>query len=415
MRIRDVLMVAGLGGYYFDDFQAIKRGAKQDGFFYIGDPITPGHSRIRQPGECISVMLILEDGQVGIGDCVGIQYSGVVGRDPVLIAEKHIPPLEKLVSTSLIGEDIKNFKEFSQFIDSLKINGQKLYSWIRYGFSQAALDAVAKVRGITMAEVIADEYGLTISDRIIPILPQSGDDRYIGADKMILKKAPVLPQGLFNNIEKIGQKGEKLIAYVEWLSERIRKFGGSDYTPEIHLDVYGMIGDIFDDDIGKVTQYLARLGEAAKPFRLSVESPILMESKEKLIPAFSRLKESLSGNKVDVEIVADDYCNTLEDIKEFVDADAVHMVQVKPPDLGALHNSVEAVLYCRRHGVKAFLGGTCNSTDVVARVSAHVALATQADQMYGKPGMGVDVAMQIPYNEMQRTLSLIKSKRRSQN
>ncbi|GAI20892.1 unnamed protein product, partial [marine sediment metagenome] len=96
MRIRDMLMVAGLGGYYFDDFQAIKRGAKEDGFFYIGNPVTPGHSRIRQPGECISVMLILEGGQVGIGDCVGIQYSGVVGRDPVLVAEKHVSSLEKL-------------------------------------------------------------------------------------------------------------------------------------------------------------------------------------------------------------------------------------------------------------------------------------------------------------------------------
>jgi len=408
MRIRDVLISAGLAGYYFDDFQAIKRGAKEDGFFYIGEPVTPGHSRIRQAGESISVMLVLEDGQIGIGDCVAIQYSGVVGRDPVLLAEKYIPPLEKLVRQSLVGKNVESFKEFSQFVDSLEINGQKLHSGIRYGLSQAGLDAVAKIRRITMAEVIANEYDTLISDKIIPIMPQCGDDRYIGADKMILKKAPILPQGLFNNIEKIGQKGEKLVAYVNWLNERIHKFGESNYTPDIHLDVYGTIGDIFSNDIDKVTQYLALLGEAAKPFRLRVESPILVESTEELIAAFSRLKNSLSNNKIDVEIVADEYCNTLEDVKDFVDADAVHMIQLKPPDLGGLHNTIEAILYCKRHNLKVHLGGTCNSTDVVARISAHVALATRVDQMYGKPGMGVDVAMQIPYNEMMRTLALIQ-------
>ena len=35
MKIQDVLITDGLGGYYFDDFQAIKEGAKRDGFFYV--------------------------------------------------------------------------------------------------------------------------------------------------------------------------------------------------------------------------------------------------------------------------------------------------------------------------------------------------------------------------------------------
>lgn len=62
-----------------------------------------------------------------------------------------------------------------------------------------------------MAEVISDEYGTTISDNLIPVLAQSGDDRYVGADKMILKSVPVIPQGLFNKIEKVGKNGEVLL------------------------------------------------------------------------------------------------------------------------------------------------------------------------------------------------------------
>ena len=408
MKIEKVLLTAGLGGYYFDDLQAIKGGAKHDGLFYIGEPVTPGFSRIRQPGETISVMFLLEGGQVGMGDCIAVQYSGVGGRDPVLLAEKYIPLVEKLARSSLVGRDITSFKEFCRFIDSLTSDGQGLHSGIRYGLSQAGLDAVAKARGITMAEVIADEYNLTISDKIIPILLQSGDDRYIGADKMILKKAPVLPHGLFNNVEKIGRRGEKLVAYVRWLNERIRNFGELGYMPEIFLAVYGTIGDIFSNDIAKITQYLAALGNAAEPFRLLVGVPMLMRSKEEQIVTSADLKKSLYNNGIDVEIVANEYCNTLEDTKDFVDRDAVHAIQIKAPVFGSLHNTIEAILYCKKHNIKPFLGGTCDSTDVTARVIAQVALATQPDQMTGRPGMGVDEAMQIPYNEMQRTLALVK-------
>ena len=46
-----------------------------------------------------------------------------------------------------------------------------------------------------MAEVIAEEYGTDLSKTLIPIFTQSGDDRYLNADKMIMKGADVLPHG----------------------------------------------------------------------------------------------------------------------------------------------------------------------------------------------------------------------------
>ncbi|MFT7386942.1 MAG: methylaspartate ammonia-lyase [Candidatus Endobugula sp.] len=46
----------------------------------------------------------------------------------------------------------------------------------------------------------------------------------------------------------------------------------------------------------------------------------------------------------DAKIVADEWCNTYEDIVAFVDAKCCHMVEIKTPDLGAVHNAVEAVL-----------------------------------------------------------------------
>lgn len=55
--------------------------------FYIGQPVTEGFSAVRQAGEAISVMLILEDGQVAYGDCAAVQYSGAGGRRSAVFGE----------------------------------------------------------------------------------------------------------------------------------------------------------------------------------------------------------------------------------------------------------------------------------------------------------------------------------------
>ena len=81
MKIVDVLCTPGFTGFYFDDQRAIKKGAGHDGFTYTGEPVTEGFTQVRQKGESISVLLILEDGQVAHGDCAAVQYSGAGGRD----------------------------------------------------------------------------------------------------------------------------------------------------------------------------------------------------------------------------------------------------------------------------------------------------------------------------------------------
>jgi methylaspartate ammonia-lyase len=133
-----------------------------------------------------------------------------------------------------------------------------------------------------------------------------------------------------------------------------------------------------------------------------------MGSKEQQIEALSRLKILLVTKGTKVEIVADEWCNTLEDVRDFVDAGAGHMVQIKTPDLGGINNTIDAILYARAHGAGAYQGGTCNETDRSARVCVHLALAARPDQMLAKPGMGVDEGMMIVMNEMQRALRILK-------
>ena len=216
MKILDVVCSAGRTGFYFDDQRAIKKGAGHDGVFYTGEPVTEGFASVRQAGESISVMLVLEDGQIAYGDCAAVQYSGAGGRDPLFLAKDFIPLIDKYIKPELVGQEADSFRALAKKLEDIQIDGKRLHTAIRYGVSQALLDAVAKASGRLMCEVVADEYGCEVTDQPIAIFTQSGDDRYDNADKMIIKGAQVLPHALINNVEtKLGQKGEKLAAYVE--------------------------------------------------------------------------------------------------------------------------------------------------------------------------------------------------------
>jgi len=293
-------------------------------------------------------------------------------------------------------------------LETMEVGGKHLHTAIRYGISQSILDAVAKSRHKLMCEVIAEEYGTTISDKMIPIFTQSGDSRYDNPDKMIIKGAEVLPHGLVNHVgTKLGEYGELLEEYIRWLRDRVITLRPvQDYNPVLHLDVYGTIAMVFGLDAQVMADYLAKLEKAAHPFKLRIEGPMDMEEREKQMLALSELTRVVDERGINVEIVADEWCNTLEDIKLFADNKAGHMVQVKTPDLGGIGNIVEAVLYCKERGIGAYQGGTCNETDRSAQVCVHIAMATQPDQILAKPGMGVDEGYMVVYNEMQRILAL---------
>lgn len=418
MKIKDIVCSPGRTGFYFDDQRAIKKGAGHDGIFYVGEPVTEGFTSVRQAGESISVMIILEDGQIAYGDCAAVQYSGAGGRDPLFLARDFIPIIDKYIKPVLTGKEADDFKSLAAEVEAITVDGKPLHTAIRYGVSQAILDAVAKATGRLMCEVVADEYDCIISGKPIAIFTQSGDDRYDNADKMIIKGAQVLPHALINNVEtKLGKNGEKLAEYVAWLRDRIlnnRKDDG--YSPVMHIDVYGTIGQIFGNNNYKaMADYIEKLGNTAKPFHLRIEGPMDCDTdRETQIEALAGLTKELDSRGCDIELVADEWCNTLEDIKLFADAGAGHMIQIKTPDLGGINNTIEAVLYCKSKGVGAYQGGTCNETDRSAQVCVNCAMATQPVQILAKPGMGVDEGFMIVYNEMNRILALMAAKKAAQ-
>ncbi len=408
MKIIDVILTKSYTGFYFDDQKAIKQGAGHDGFMYVGEAVTEGFTSIRQAGEAISVQLVLEDGTVGYGDCAAVQYSGAGGRDPLFLADEFIEFIEKNIKPMLIGEDVSKFRPLAEKYDKLTVDGKRLHTAIRYGISQALLNATATARRITMAEVIRDEYEIE-GDLYepIPVFTQSGDDRKDNADKMIIKEADVLPHALINNVEtKLGKKGEILLDYIAWLRDRILKYRvNANYDPVFHIDVYGTIGLAFDYDVDKMFNYLLECEKTAKPFRIRIEGPIDTGDREGTLKFEKILTKMLDDAGSKLQIVADEWCNTLEDIKLFADEHAGHVLQIKTPDLGGVNNVAEAIVYCNQKGVGSYCGGTCNETDQSAKTTTNIAIACRALQCLAKPGMGVDEGYMIVKNEMNRVIA----------
>ncbi|MCF1510911.1 methylaspartate ammonia-lyase [Streptomyces glomeratus] len=401
MKINDVVTVPVHGGFFYDDLAAIRQGAAKDHQWYEGEPVTPGFTAVRMPARGLGIGLVLEDGRTVWGDAVAVQYSGAGGREPLFTPDVRV--VEELRAV-LSGRRITGFR---QTLGEVLADFGRERTALVYGLSQALLGAAAAAAGRTMCEVVCREYGFPLPHKPVPVYAQSGDDRRGNADKMLIKRVDALPHGLVNNRAKFGPEGRTLLDYIAWLVRRTGRLADNTYRPVLHFDVYGMAGREFGRDIERVADYLIEAERVARPYPLRVESPIDFGGRQAQIDGLRRLREAVGRRGGTVRIVADEWCNTLADIREFVAAGACDMVQIKMPDLGSVEDSILGVRECREAGVGAFLGGSCAETELSARVSVHVALATGPEMQLAKPGMGVDEGLMIVANEQARVLAML--------
>lgn len=456
-RIMKVLAVPAVGAGYYEDLAALQADYVALPQRFTAPAVTPGFGAVREVAEGVSAGLVLDTGQIAWGDCVAVSYSGTAGREPVFRTKPGLATIRNVVAPSLEGRELAGFRELTAEVDTLGeavemtrqlsssdpargdgvsrrtlisvparmlqaargeqgptervIVNRRLHTAIRYGVSQALLGAVATVRNLSMAEVIAEEWDLPLPDAAVPIHAQSGSERYYNAEKMIARRVASLPHALVDDIPgQIGKEGAEMTRYLRWLSQRIGTLGGGDYQPVIHLDLHGALGRLYKNNTGQMLGQLLAWELAAQPYRLRIESPVLRKNRRAQITAMKTLREYVSFRKMKVKLVADEWANTLDDIRAFVDAGAADMIQIKMPDLGSIHNTIQAVLACKAADVGTLLGGSYAETELSARASVQVALATQPDLIMAKPGVGTDEAISLVQNEMARTLAWIRER-----
>ncbi|MGY3573061.1 methylaspartate ammonia-lyase [Bradyrhizobium sp. USDA 4504] len=408
--IKDVILAPGTGSFFYDDQAAIRAGVTQDGFRYLGTPLTPGFTTIRMPSHSLSIGLVLSDDAIVWGDMMNVQYSGAGGRDPVFQIDRIQEITKSVVVPRLIGADVSNFRAVSERILAHHVD-KRLPLAIEYGVSQALLRAAAHLARTTLAEVICSEFSLPVPERRVPIYAQSGDSRELNVDKMILKSVDVLPHGLINSREKFGASGVTFREFVRWVAKRITEIGEPGYHPVLHFDLYGWIGLEIGMSAQRIADYIAMVADDIPGYRLHIECPADFGSTDTQLEEYAKIVAILDKRGTGARIVVDEQCNTLDDIRRFAEAKAAHLVQIKMPDVGSIADSAKAVLVCKENRVGAYVGGSCTETDLSARAAVNIALATQADMMLARPGMGVDEGISIVGNEQNRLLSILAYRR----
>ncbi|MER9362716.1 methylaspartate ammonia-lyase [Mesorhizobium sp. M0500] len=413
MQIKDVLLAPGNGAFFYDDQDAIRSGAIQDGFIYVGTPKTAGFKAVRVPASSLSVGLVLADDKVVWGDMMSVQYSGAGGRDPMFDIKEISDLTSQVVVPRLLDVDASLYVDACAKVFEPFQHG-RLPLALEYGVSQALLRAAAHLQRTTMAEIICSEFDLPLPTRNVPIYCQSGDAREINVDKMILKAVDVLPHGLINSRQKFGVGGRTFMEFVKWVATRTRELGPPGYQPVLHFDVYGWIGQEIGLEPQTIADFICKVADAVPDFTLNIECPADFGSTQAQIDNYARIVSILNDQGSSARIVVDERCNTLEDIRLFAEAKAAHLVQIKTPDVGSIADTARAVLLCKEHKVGAYVGGSCTETDLSARASVHISVATQADMMLAKPGMGVDEGFSIVGNEQNRLLAML-NRHRTQN
>ncbi|RWL06437.1 methylaspartate ammonia-lyase [Mesorhizobium sp.] len=410
MQIKDVLLAPGNGAFFYDDQAALRAGASQDGFVYVGEPVTPDFAAIRVPASSLSVGLVLADSTVVWGDMMGVQYSGAGGRDPLFETAQISRLTSRVVAPRLFDIDASRYLDAcSKVFEAFE--HRRLPLAIEYGVSQALLRAAAHLHRKTMAEIVCSEFSLPLPMRKVPIYCQSGDAREINVDKMILKAVDVLPHGLINSRQQFGANGQIFMAFVKWVAARTIEIGRPGYHPVLHFDVYGWIGLEIGLEPQSIADFICRVADTVPDFTLNIEYPADYGSTQAQIDNYARIVAILDDRGSSARIVVDERCNTLEDIRLFAEAKAAHLIQIKTPDVGSIADTARAVLLCKANEVGAYVGGSCTETDLSAQASVHVSVATQADMMLAKPGMGVDEGFSIVGNEQNRLFATLTRRR----
>ena len=343
MVITDVLAVPVRAGFFADDQAAIRAGAVHDGFTYAGVPLTPGFRAIRQPGEAVSVLLLLDDGQVAHGDCAAVQYSGVGGRDAALprgaslrsMIERHVAPLLR-GTRGRRASATRHARSTRSCVD-----GEPLHTAIRYGVTQALLDAVARAHGVTMAEVVRDEYA--------PARDRTGADVRAVRRRAVLQRRQDGAQGGGRPPARPDQRGRDQ-ARPRWRAAAGVRLLGARPDPRAPRATRRTRRGCTSTCTGRSARRSAAMStrwrtisrvsaKHASPFAVSVEHAVDAGSRDAQVRAFAALRASPRERGCDVRIAVDEWCNTLEDIELFVAAGAADVIHVKTPDLGGINNT----------------------------------------------------------------------------
>ncbi len=399
---------------------------------------------IAQKGECLLIGIELNEQFIGWSECVGLSDLSV--DDPAIVYDVaaamktvqeivlpalHKRPfptlqslsaqLETLTETVTVVESLPieieapsatvsrrniltgnfetNVKSVEPQINQTKVK-RPLPAPLQFGISHAYLTAVCKRRNQPMAQVVADMYELDmdLEQTAVSIHITVNDDTINATQPILTEHVTSLGYEIGSNNVRLATNAEAILGSDgQQLHQLVRQVSGwiptlaPEYHPRIHLNLQGIFGDLFDQNVGKILGALYGLDYVAKPYHVRIEN--LLHLNDDTISNLQRLKSSFPVRKMNLTLMTS--LSSLSAMQAFVDADAVDGVHLRLSQLGDLHKTILFLLDCKKRDLTVMVSG---GSDGLAETAVHIAIATGADLVTGPP-------TQL-FNEMQQTLSL---------
>lgn len=405
----------------------------------------PGLAERGQGARVIHAGIVIDNSDIAWGTCEISSADDHPDFPSPLLVEEGISAIEKHAVPLLVGQELTDLRPLDTTIESIRetvtierpipqipkessgisrraiITGflsaaeeeastaaveritikRPLHPALRHGLSQALLSAVSKVRNLTMAEIICEEFDSPIPTTGVPLqMPiRSGQSLFLH------DQVAALAYTIRGNDpeDSLGPNGERIQLFVRQLKERLVKTGQQDQVT-IHLDAQGTLGKLYDNDTGKILGALYGLEQAAAPCPIRVQDPLIMDDQDAQIKTLGQLRDYLRLRGMSLQIVAGAGIDSSAAVQSFVDAGCAHMLHLVMPRLGTIQELLTATQISREASLGILVEGTPSA------VSSQVALATQPDVLTHPVDWPSDTGVTIYQNEMARTLAWIAHK-----
>lgn len=273
---------------------------------------------------------------------------------------------------------------------------------LRYCVSQILLTAQAQAQQKSAAECIAAAYNPDHSWQPAFIPLHLEIDAAAATPDAAILSSHIASLGYkisaHNPQSQLGTNGERLQRFIRQLTTLIERVTAPDYRPTIHLNVTGGLGQLFDQNIGRILGAVYGLEQAAKPYPLRITDPALLENSAQQIKFNRQLIDYIRMRGMKTEIAVSDPIQSLADVAQFIEVGAAHLIELVPSRLGTVQQSIQAIQICRQAQIGVLL---CQTTDPFA---SQLALAVQPDLIMAFWEPNSQNIAKI-YNEMARTIA----------
>jgi methylaspartate ammonia-lyase len=276
---------------------------------------------------------------------------------------------------------------------------------LRYGLSQALLTALAAVREVTLTELIAVEFNLPFQPALTPMHLDINGAAPAPDASVLSKHIQSLGYriGVGNPKERLGSDGAKLQRFIRELTDLIERVTEPDYRPAIHLDVAGGLGQIYEDNVGRILGALYGLEQAAQPYPLCISDPVSTDDPDKQIEIRQQLLDFIRLRGMRIRLGVRSPLRSLADVQRFAATGAAHLLELSLPQLGTIQQSIRAIHICRQAGMAVLLRDDGNAP----QFACHASLAAQPDLLAVSWDAHERRNLDQMYAEMARTVAWI--------